>query len=216
MPDNLKKMKPKRVEGRPVNKLAIIAIAVVVVCGLVLGVVLLAGGSESNPERNITAQEETEETPDTSAPDTSAPTTTPQSTEVTIEDIIVPPLSVYRVRNPFKPLINMEAQEASVSQQDIVVTGGASEGVVRVPPELREGETGTDVASKIITLEGISEENGRLFARIRVVDQLYDKLAVGDHFADYYKLIGVGNDSSATILYGDERFTLFVGQSIYW
>jgi len=39
---------------------------------------------------------------------------------------------------------------------------------------------------------------------------------VGDIFGDNYKLLAIGRDASATILYGDERFTIFVGQSIYW
>jgi hypothetical protein len=164
---------------------------------LVFLITQIAGGKKNS---QIVAQ--------TSAPTSSAPTTSAPQKEVNIEELQVPPLSIYRRRNPFKPLVNMEAP-----QQTAAATGTG--GVVVVPNEIDPNST-NPVISKVITLEGIFEENGNRFARIRVADELFEKVAKGEVFANNYKLLSIDGDSSATILYGDERFTIYVGQSLYW
>ena len=78
------------------------------------------------------------------------------------------------------------------------------------------GNTAGEVISREITLEGVFEENGNLYARLRVADKVFDRLAAGDTFAGNFKLLALGKDSGATILYGDERLTVYTGQSIYW
>jgi hypothetical protein len=67
-----------------------------------------------------------------------------------------------------------------------------------------------------VTLEGVSVQSGKASARISVGDQVFDNLSLGDVFDNSYKLLEINKDGSATILYGDERFTVQVGQSIYW
>jgi len=88
--------------------------------------------------------------------------------------------------------------------------------VVRVPEQLRGGTNPPpEVLSRAVTLDGVTRQDGKPLVRIRVGDELYDNISVGQTFGVNYKLLSVGDDSSATILYGDERFTVFTGQSIY-
>lgn len=213
MSERIKKMKPRKA-GRPQSdrRLAIGAVVAVTCVALALGIVFFTGSSEKQRKgKGIVAQ-------------TSAPTSGPQptgstpatpQTTLTIEQVEVPPLSIYRRRNPFKPLVNMNPPVTVATTP--TGTGASGPPVVMVPPQLQTpGSTDGDVVSRAITLEGVFEGEGKMFARIRVADRLFEKVGVGDTFADNYKLLAIGKDPSATILYGDERFTVFVGQSIYW
>lgn len=206
MQDKMKKIKTRKAEGKSFNKPVVVGIAMVVCVALALGILLITGGGRKRGG-GITAQT-------SGAAKPQAVTTSGTQQTLSLEEVEVPPLSVYRRRNPFEPLINME--ETAPTAQTTPSAGGM--GVVTVPPQLESpGRPLEDnVISKAVTLDGIYEQDGKMFANIRVADQLYSKLAVGDTFADNYKLLALGKDSSATILYGDERFTVFVGQSIYW
>lgn len=204
MPREIKKMKPRKaLDAAAENRLRTLAIAIVVCLVLVVGIVL-ATGSSKNKNKQITAQ--------TSAPDsTSAP-----AQQQTIESVQVPPLSVYRRRNIFKPLVDMDAGQLVVTTAT-QGTGGTGAGVVTLPPELDiTGREAGSVISTALTLEGVVEQGGKLYARIRIGDTLFEKVGVGDVFGGSYKLLSLGKDSSATVLYGDERFTIFAGQSLYW
>lgn len=203
MTEKIRLMKPKKANGSEGDNITRLAVVLVVCAALVLGIVMVTGGKKSKRGVNSLAQ-------------ASAPATTPGATSpatspiIKPEEVEVPPLSIYKRRNPFKPLVNMEAVSVPTP------TAGAGPAVVVVPPELEpEGSRNAGIMSRAITLEGVSEEGGRLFARVRVADQLFEKVGVGDNFGDSFKLLTLGKDSSATILFGDERFTLYVGQSIY-
>jgi len=208
MPEKIRKMGPRRID-EPVasrNKKIVISVSVVALACLavVLGLVFAGGGTK--PE-SIKAQAEngTEQPTPISAPE-SAPTKAADSSG--IEAVEVPPLSIYYRRNPFKPLVNM---------QEATLPTGTGTGTVTVPPELATGSSSAgQVVSRATTLEAVYEQDGRLLARVRIADQVFDGLAAGDVFASHYKLLSLGGDSSATILYGDERMKVYTGQSIYW
>jgi hypothetical protein len=205
MPRTVKKMKPKRTLDRSEHRLRIIATVSVLCLVFIIGIVLLTGSGKGR-KGAITAQ--------TGQSASSQPST---SSSVNIESVQVPPLSVYRRRNIFKPLVSMESTQATSATGTAPTTGGAGAGVITLPPELdATGQGAGSVVSTAITLEGIFEQGGKLFARIRVGDNLFDKVAVGEVFGGNYKLLSIGKDSSATILYGDERFTIYAGQSLYW
>ena len=210
MPQEIKKMKPKKALDSAENRLRTAAIVVLLCVALVVGVVLAVTSGKGRKSGSITAQT-------TSGQAQSQPTGT---NAATVESIQVPPLSVYRRRNIFKPLVNMEPVVTSTSPTapgsgGSLGAGGAS--IITMPPELDpSGQEVGSVVSTALTLEGVFEQGGNLFARIRIGDSLFEKVAVGEVFADNYKLLTLGKDSSATILYGDERFTIFAGQSLYW
>ncbi len=198
-------MKPrKNVEGEE-RRLALVAGALVVCLALVLMVFLLVtGGKSSKPMKSATAQ--TSPAGSTAPSGSSAPTTVPK---VDITQVEVPPLSIYRRRNPFEPLVFV------IHAVTTPTAGTAGAGVIRVPDDIEWGADAGKVVSTALTLEGITKQGGQAFARIRVGDQVFDAVAVGDVFASNYKLLSIGSDS-VTILYGDERVTIFAGQSIYW
>jgi hypothetical protein len=207
MSRELKKMKPRTMTDTAEKRLRTVAIVMVLCLLLVIGIVVAISPGKSK-KRNITAQ-------------TSQPTSSAAAKTADIETVMVPPLSVYRRRNIFKPLVSMEESSTpGAATTGVGTTGGAassSPNYVTLPPELDASgqEVGT-VISTAITLEGVFEQDGNMYARIRVGDNLFEKVAVGDVFADYYKMLAIGKDSSATILYGDERFSIFTGQSLYW
>lgn len=209
MPQQFRKMKPKKASGEESRslKFAWIVGAVGLSILLVAGIAIATGGtgSKKKSDKRIMAQGETT-TPSTTPATGSVPTTT-----LTIEDVAVPPLSIYRRRNPFEPLVNLEGEPSGVTT---LPEGGSR--VVSVPPELRSGSRQTPATVSVaITLDGINKQGDKVFARLRVGDQVYDNVPVGGTFAEHYKLLSVSGEASATILFGDERFTIFTGQSIY-
>jgi hypothetical protein len=215
MAGELKKMKPRAVPANSAEqRLRAVAIVMVLCLLMVIGIVVVMGPGKSN-KRGITAQ--------TSEPASSAAQSSTSSSG--IESVLVPPLSVYRRRNIFKPLMKTDYSDVSAPSAAAAPTtsgtaGGAATGSARVitlPPEL--DVTGTQagtVVSTALTLEGVFEQDGKMYARISVGDNLFEKVAVGEVFASYYKLLALGKDSSASILYGDERFSIYTGQSLYW
>jgi hypothetical protein len=211
MSRELKKMKPKTGPDTAEQRLRTVAIVMVLCLLLVIGIVVVMNPGK-NKKGSITAQ-------------TSKPTSSAAAKPADIETVLVPPLSVYRRRNIFKPLVSMEESSTPGATTTTTTTetgtaGGAAAGsprVITLPPELdATGQEAGTVISTALTLEGVFEQDGKRYARIRVGDNLFEKVAVGEVFADYYKMIAIGKDSSATILYGDERFSIFAGQSLYW
>lgn len=199
MPREIKKLTPKKskdVEIKDRRKKFIFAGAAgaAVLCAVLVAVFLVGGGPQKMSAQEATTQPATAQS------------------EKKLEDVMVPPLSVYRKRNPFQPLRNEKATiEAGVPGTATMPPAGG--GAVVAPPELTGG--GPQVVSTVVALEDIYEENGTLFARIRVGDQVFDKVSAGQVFGDYYKVLAL-QDRTATILYGDEQFSFFEGQSIYW
>jgi hypothetical protein len=211
--NEIRKMKPRKMGDSRNQSFALAAVVAVACLALTLGILFIIGsGKGKNDSRGIAAQ--------TSGTVQPAGTSSAAQSALTIEQVEVPPLSIYHRRNPFKPLVNMEqaAAETTPTTSATSTTGAGSTGLVTIPPQLVQlgRETPGEVVSRAVTLEGVFEQEGKRFARIWVADRLFEKVAVGDTFGDNYKLLDIGRDASATILYGDERFTVFVGQSIYW
>ncbi len=209
MSDLPKKMKPKRIENDENRKKSVIIIAGIVCVALLVGILIAVGSGGGKKEKSaLKAQTETQ----VQSGQQTMTGTTAQTTSA-LEQVMVPPLSIYRRRNPFKPLVNMDPVEPTQPTG----TGQAGSGYVTVPPEIsNQTNQPGEVLSRTITLESVHEEDGRLYARIRVADQLYDRVGVGDRFADNFKVLSLGSDGSATILYGDERITLYTGQTVNW
>jgi len=212
MPQKIKKMRPKRMDEENSNsvKIAWIVGAVGLCVLLVAGIAIAtSGGNKKGAGIRAQGSEPTSTTPSGSTPQT----TTPAASKLTLEQIQAPPLSIYRRRNPFEPLVNLEVPSIP---QGTLPTGGAALNVVTVPPQLRTGSNGVpETVSTAITLESVTKEGDKSVARINVAGQVFGNVAVGQTFSEHYKLLSIGGDSSATILFGDERFTIFTGQSIY-
>ncbi len=211
MSQKIRKMKPRK-QGEADSRSVRIAwvVGALGLCILLVAGVIIATGDDGRKNKRITAQEES------TAPATPNAASSAPTTKLTLEQVQVPPLSIYRRRNPFEPLVNMDSMSAGTSPgtPGTGVAGGSR--VVRVPEQLRGGTNPPpEVLSRAVTLDGVTRQDGKPLVRIRVGDELYDNISVGQTFGVNYKLLSVGDDSSATILYGDERFTVFTGQSIY-
>jgi hypothetical protein len=212
MAQKIKKMRPKRIDEKNSNsvKIAWIVGAVGLCVLLVAGIAIATSGSNKGGG-GIKAQGSVPAT--TTAPGSTPQTTTPAAPTLTVEQVQVPPLSIYRRRNPFEPLVD---EEVLSGPNGTTATGGAGLDVVTVPPQLRTDSNGVpETVSTAITLEGVTKQADATVARISVAGQAFDNIAVGQTFADNYKLLSINGDSSATILFGDERFTIYTGQSIY-
>lgn len=223
MSSRMKKMRPKGSWNIDERKLAVIAMVMVISVALALGVVFFARGSSSEG-KDSTMRAQAEGT-------TPAATSSAASTIPTVEELEVPAISIYRERNIFEPLIDM-ANELGVSYEQTTEGTGvaASQGGTPVPtatpsnlpsyrtipPPLDPDGSRGQVTSVVVVLEGVFEQDGIKFAQIRIGDQLYGKIAVGEIFGGCYKLVNINPGEVATILYGDEKITLGVGQSIYW
>jgi hypothetical protein len=95
--------------------------------------------------------------------------------------------------------------------------GAGEVAVVTVPPELaNQTNAAGQVLSRSVTLNSITKRDGQMLASITIAGQAFDNIAAGQTFGNNFKLLSLDNNSGATILYGDERFTFAVGQSRYW
>lgn len=216
MADKMKKMKPKRANDAADSRSARFAwlVGAAGLCLILVAGIAIATGGRDRSAPSIRAQEG--EAPAEGATPAATPETgtAPAASKSSIEDVEVPPLTIYRRRNPFAPLVNMQPVAPPGTTAPAAGTGGVS--AITVPPELRNGSNPMpETTSYAVTLDSVRKQDNRSVARIRVGDEVFDNLAAGQTFAGYYKLLSIGNDSSATILFGDARFTIFTGQSIY-
>ena len=210
MSDNLRKMKPKEItEGQSGAKLQTAVIVGVIGLAVLMGIAFAIGSLGNG--KDLTAQTSSASTG--IAPSTS--TTTTLTSTANIQSVEVPPLSIYKRRNPFKPLVNMVAPTLPTGTTS---AGGAGDiAVVVVPPELNsQTNAAGQVLSRAVTLDSVTKQDGQLFAHITVGDQAFDRVAVGQTFGNNFKVLTLDKDAGATILFGDERFTFAVGQSRYW
>lgn len=110
--------------------------------------------------------------------------------------------------NPFRPL-----WEAPV-EAPVVAPGTTTDGTVTTgttTPTTTSGSS-TSVAGQKVSLFGIVTKDGVTRAQTRVGETVYQP-KVGEVFATSYKLLAVSG-KTATYLFGDEQFTLSVGQEV--
>ncbi|MBN1288886.1 MAG: hypothetical protein JXA49_04535 [Actinobacteria bacterium] len=213
MSGKTRKMRPKGSWKIDDRKMAVLAMVMVTSVALVLGIVFFARGGDSKGKDAGTLAQAEGEKPAAAPAEESTPT---------IESLTVPPLSLYHERNIFRPLIDMVGSggggstESSGGAADQAVESKAGGTVLAANPNINPSGGSDGMPSAEITIEGVVEEDGTRFLQVRVVDQFYDKVAEGEIFGDYYKLLDINPNEISTILFGDEKFSIGVGQSIYW
>jgi len=210
MSENLKKMKPKEmVEERSSAKLQTAIIIGVIGLAVLMGVAFAIGSLGNG--KDLTAQQAGGQA-STAAPGSSANPSAASTASFTSVEVL--PISIYRQRNPFKPLVNMVAPVVTTTS---AAAGAGEVAVVTVPPELaNQTNAAGQVLSRSVTLNSITKRDGQMLASITIAGQAFDNIAAGQTFGNNFKLLSLDNNSGATILYGDERFTFAVGQSRYW
>lgn len=120
--------------------------------------------------------------------------------------------------DPFKPLVAEPVVAAPVFGAPPATGGttggtgtGTTGGGTTAPTGTKTGSS-TTVGAQRVALVTIYAKDGKSYAQTKVGDTVYTPV-VGDVFAGTYKLLAVSG-KQATYLYGDEQFTLSVGQEV--
>lgn len=175
---------------------------------IVLFLVFLAifsAGKKPSPESKIVNPISTG-TDSTASVDSS---TIKASEEVVEEDVLDTSFEVYQTRDPFKPIDgSVPAASTGNGGSGNSSNGGAS----TVTPQTT---TATVQAQKTaLSLNGVTKQDGINYADIDYGNSSYS-LKAGDRVGDSPYLVQQVGDSSVILLYGDDQFTLQVGQEVF-
>ena len=102
-------------------------------------------------------------------------------------------------RDPFKPLVE-EPPPAPVAAVPVGTTGSTPNSTASAP------------ASQPVALQKVYKQGGKSYAQLTVNGAVYAP-AVGQSFAQTFQLLSI-NGSTATLVQGDEQFSLKVGQLV--
>jgi hypothetical protein len=103
-------------------------------------------------------------------------------------------------KDPFQPLVTAGGG------------GGTPAPGVSPTPTSTANPTGGGQQAHHVTLEDIFTQNGTRFATVKVDDKEYT-VREGETFDDNFKVLSLGK-SCGTFVFGDETFTLCVGQEV--
>lgn len=116
--------------------------------------------------------------------------------------------------HPFRPLWNEPVKAATGAAPATSGTGTvpAAPGTVTGPTTPSSSGSSASVGGQRVALMTVYEKDGVQFAQAKIGDVVYSP-KVGQVFAVSYKLLATSG-KTATFLYGDEQFTLSVGQEV--
>jgi hypothetical protein len=122
---------------------------------------------------------------------------------------------VFAPKDPFQPLISPDAAGASGGGDAAGGDGGTDGGTPTGPdgsaaPTGGSGAGGDSIGGHRVRVVEVREANGR--ATIQVDGTVYE-VEEGEQFADNFELVGASRDC-ATMLFGDDEFTLCEGEAI--
>ncbi len=145
----------------------------------------------------------------------SAPGAGPSAAEAVDEPLPFYGGAVYAPRDPFEPLVTVTATTVP-GETTTTVAGQTTTTVAGQTTTTVAGQTtttqGNIPGTKRITLLEIRDNDGVYTAVVSIDDVTYT-VGVGDTFAQDFKVISLDSDSGV-FMYGDNVFTLSVGQSI--
>lgn len=163
-----------------------LVVASLVLIALLVMIVIVIGQTSPPKEKVI------QETP---TPRITRKTVPPEASGQKKEDG-VETYEIYRSKDPFEPLISAQPAGGEV-----------------VPGTPTETPSITAPSKTRISLMDIFTEDGVKYASIEVGSTAY-KVKEGDTFATNYKVLSIDADS-VTLLYGDDRITLKLGEAVY-
>jgi len=120
---------------------------------------------------------------------------------------------VFAPRDPFEPLISA-AGPGEPGTEPGGTNGGGADGGTGAPPDGAPAATdgGQDIGRHRVAVVDVYTENGQGRAQIRVDGTVYT-VDEGETFADNFRLVSTSGQC-ATILFGDDEFTLCEGEEI--
>lgn len=190
------------------QQLAIVGgVVLVIVLGLVYFFFLRGGGEEE-----VATPPVAEGVP---APEETVPAETDGGEGDGDDDGEVETFEVFAPRDPFEPLVSAGTGTAPGD------TGGTTDGGTDTPgdggTEVPPGEDppandGENIGRHRVSVVDVYNENGEGRAQIRVDGSVYT-VDEGEDFAENFRLVSTSG-SCATILFGDDEFTLCEGEEI--
>lgn len=151
---------------------------------LIAGFLLLSGGGDEEP---FTPTPRASGAPRPTATATTTPAPPPQTGEA------------FESKDPFQPLVQAN-------------TGGGG-GTPGPEPTPTSGGNPTDGnETRRVSLDDVFSEDGERFATVSVDDEQFT-VSEGDTFADNFRVIDL-TKNCGTFVFGDERFTLCLGQEV--
>ena len=121
--------------------------------------------------------------------------------------------------HPFRPLVVARVQTPTavgggtpVGAPPAAPAPGTTTGSTTGAPSGSTGGSSTTVTGQRVALQTIFTKDGKQVAQTKVGDTVHNPV-VGEVFAGSYKLLAISG-KTATYLFGDEQFTLTVGQEV--
>jgi len=193
-------------QGRMVSVGAATGILVVTLI-IIFTTILKGGGSEHKVKVVDNTKAKPAAATNNQSANLSSSATTPTDSSSSGEDIdLNSNFEVYQTRDPFKPINKATTASVSLPVSSPTPTTNASG---------TANSTTTPAPAKLpLLLESITSRDGINFAVIKYGTASYE-LKSGDQVGSSpYQVQQVGNDN-VTLLYGDDQFTLNVGQEVY-
>jgi len=186
-----------------VGKVVIIAVPLVIIAiiFLVVFMVVLSGGPE-------TTTSQVPSKPAGSSSSSANKETTPAETgeQEQKEPEYSENLDVFQPRDPF---------ESAIKETTSTATGSATSTTTTSTSTTTTTSSGTTApATKLLALESTYEQSGVMYAKVKYDTTSYEVKAGDQIDSSPYKVLRVDN-SSITLLYGDDQLTLNVGQEVY-
>lgn len=130
---------------------------------------------------------------------TTATATTNQKTAKTTTTGKIEGYEIYENKDPFQPLSGPGSTTKTVTTTT-TATGTSADGTTSTTTTTSQAQV------RLVSISGTT-------ATINVNGTDHPALRAGDTFANVYKLISIGT-GSVTILYGDNQYTLYLGETI--
>ena len=107
---------------------------------------------------------------------------------------------VFESKDPFRPLVSTAESSGTTTNGD---TSGDTSGASGAP---------APTGGQVVALLDVFTDDGVDKAQVKVGSTVYT-VSVGEVFADNYKLVSTSGDC-ATLLHGDDKFTLCEGEEV--
>jgi hypothetical protein len=198
---------PTEYEPRSRGRVVSLGLGAIVALGLVWFLFLRGGGPQ--PSKLIATMPPSETSTEQQADETVA----------SAKDSPIETFEIFAPKDPFDPLIST----APVTTGPAVATGleqpeeatpgvAASAGTTTITTNTSESSSTSSDAGRRVKVVDVFKEDGGSRAQIQVNGTVYT-IGEGERFAENFELVSASN-SCATMLFGDDEFTLCEGEEI--
>lgn len=186
------------VRQRRVNPVLIVVLVVIALAALGVFVIypLFFGGEDLVEEAPPIARPAASPSPQPAPSPTQAPTET---------------FEVFESKDPFRPLVNPAGTTGTTPTTGGTTTGGTTPGTTAGATSGAAGAPAPSGGTRVSLLD-VFEEGGQQKAQVKVGSTVHT-VTPGQTFAGNFKLVSVSGNC-ATLLHGDDKFTLCEGEEV--